>query len=128
MVRRISQTHAHTGVLIYVALAERYAELVPDSGISEHLGDAIWKPVIEQLTDSVKRERAVDGIVAAVETVAPSWRSTSRRRATTPMSCRTRSCCYEAGRIGSIKSDPDSISGAYMRLRVGAPRGMAAAY
>jgi putative membrane protein len=67
MVRRISQTHAHTGVLIYVALAERYAELVPDSGISEHLGDAIWKPVIEQLTDSVKRERAVDGIVAAVE-------------------------------------------------------------
>jgi putative membrane protein len=67
MARRIWQTRAHTGVLIYVALAERYAELVPDSGISEQLDDAIWKPVIVRLVESVKQGRAAEGIVAAVE-------------------------------------------------------------
>jgi len=66
--RRISQTRAHTGVLIYVALAERYAELVPDSGISEVIDDATWKPVIVELTEKVKQDRAVEGTVAAVET------------------------------------------------------------
>jgi putative membrane protein len=67
MARRISRTQARSSVLLYVALAERYVELVPGSGISEQLDDALWKPVIVRLTEGIKHNRTADGIVAAVE-------------------------------------------------------------
>jgi putative membrane protein len=67
LARRISYTRARTGVLIYVALAERYAELVPDAGIAELIDDAVWKPVIERLSAEVRVGRIADGLLAAVE-------------------------------------------------------------
>jgi putative membrane protein len=67
LARRISYTRARTGVLIYVALAERYAELVPDAGIAELIDDAVWKPVIERLSADVRAGRIADGLLAAVE-------------------------------------------------------------
>jgi putative membrane protein len=67
LARRISYTRARTGVLIYVALAERYAELVPDAAISEQIDDHALKPVIEHLVAKVREGRVADGVVEAIE-------------------------------------------------------------
>jgi putative membrane protein len=67
LVRHISYTRGRTGVLVYVALAERYAELVPDAGIAQHIDDAAWKPVIERLTAKLREGHIADAIIQAVE-------------------------------------------------------------
>ena len=67
LARRISYTRSRTGVLLYVALAERYAELVPDAGIAELISDSVWKPVIERLSAKAREGRIADGVIAAVE-------------------------------------------------------------
>jgi putative membrane protein len=67
LARRISYTHGRTGVLIYVALAERYAELVPDSAIAQQIDDAAFKPVIARLTGKLREGRIAEGLVEAVE-------------------------------------------------------------
>jgi putative membrane protein len=68
LARRISYTHSRTGVLIYVALAERFAELVPDAGIAELIDDATWKPVIARLMAKLTEARVGDALIEAVET------------------------------------------------------------
>jgi putative membrane protein len=65
--RRISHTRGRTGVLIYVALAERYAEIVPDAAIEEELGDHGFKPVVERLVAKLHDGQIADGVVEAVE-------------------------------------------------------------
>jgi putative membrane protein len=70
LARRISRTRDRTGILLYVALAERYAELVPDAGISDVIDDAAWKPAIERLLADVRQGRIADGVIGAVETAA----------------------------------------------------------
>ncbi|SDQ90552.1 putative membrane protein [Rhizobiales bacterium GAS113] len=67
LARRISYTRGRTGVLLYVALAERYSELVPDAGIAELIADSIWKPVIERLSAKVRQGQIADGVIAAIE-------------------------------------------------------------
>ncbi|MBV8448587.1 MAG: TPM domain-containing protein [Hyphomicrobiales bacterium] len=67
LARRISYTQARTGILIYIALAERFAELVPDAGISGLIDDASWKPVIERLRMRLREGRIADGLIDAVE-------------------------------------------------------------
>ncbi|SEC38126.1 putative membrane protein [Rhizobiales bacterium GAS191] len=67
LARRISYTRGRTGVLLYVALAERYSELVPDAGIAELIADSIWKPVIERLSAKVRQGHIADGVIAAIE-------------------------------------------------------------
>jgi putative membrane protein len=67
LARRISYTQARTGILIYVALAERFAELVPDAAVAELIDDASWKPVIERLSATLREGRIADGVIEAVE-------------------------------------------------------------
>jgi putative membrane protein len=67
LARRISHTRARTGVLVYVALAEHYAELVPDAGISDIIDDQLWKPVVERLKARLREGRIADGIIEIIE-------------------------------------------------------------
>lgn len=67
LARRISFTRARTGVLIYVALAERYAELVPDAAIAEQIDEHTFKPVIERLIGKLREGRVADGLIEAIE-------------------------------------------------------------
>jgi putative membrane protein len=69
LARRISYTQARTGVLLYVALAEHFAELVPDAAVAELIDDASWKPVIERLTAKLREERVADALIEAVEAI-----------------------------------------------------------
>jgi putative membrane protein len=69
MARNIHVTSARTGVLLFVSLAERYAEVVADSGINARVDQETWNATVAGLVDHARRDRLADGFIAAIATV-----------------------------------------------------------
>jgi putative membrane protein len=63
----LDRTENRTGVLIFAAAAERYAEIVADAGINAKVAPQVWDAAIADLTSGIKGNRAGDGFVAAIE-------------------------------------------------------------
>jgi len=59
-------TEERTGILIFVSLGERYAEIVADTGIDEKVEKTIWKESVEGLVAEIRRGRLADGLVATI--------------------------------------------------------------
>jgi putative membrane protein len=60
-------TSQRTGVLIFVAVAERYAEIVADAVINEKVAPETWQNIVDALIAAIKAGRPTDGFVAAIE-------------------------------------------------------------
>ena len=60
-------TAGRTGVLIFVSVAERYAEVLADSGINAKVPEGTWQGIVDHLTTDLADGRAVDGFVHAIE-------------------------------------------------------------
>src|SRR5262249_4163824 len=60
-------TEARTGVLIFASVAERYAEIIADTGIHAKVGNEVWEQAIAALVAAIKAGRPGDGFIAAVE-------------------------------------------------------------
>jgi putative membrane protein len=69
LARGLTQTRERTGVLIYVALAERYAEVRADSGIAAKVDDEIWRKLVTQLIADIRADRLVSGLETAIGAV-----------------------------------------------------------
>ncbi|HEX3367028.1 TPM domain-containing protein [Phenylobacterium sp.] len=57
-------TEARTGVMIFVSLGERMAELIADEGIADHVEPHVWDKAMTALTEGLKRgdpEAAFEG-------------------------------------------------------------------
>lgn len=67
--RGVMRTRGRTGVLLYIALQERYAEILADSGIDGKVEAQTWQDVIEPLLDAAAKGRLRDGLIGAVEAV-----------------------------------------------------------
>ena len=67
LLRGIGRTRGRTGVLIFVALAERYARVVADEGIAARVGQAEWQGAVDSLVEHMRDGRIADGFVAAIE-------------------------------------------------------------
>ena len=63
----IHLTEKRTGVLIFASAAERYAEIVADSGINAKVAPDAWAGAVAALVGAIKAGRPGDGFVAAVE-------------------------------------------------------------
>ncbi len=63
------RTAGRTGVLIYLSLAERRAEIVADEAILKVTDDHTWGEAMEALIKDVREGRPADGICAAIERV-----------------------------------------------------------
>ena len=61
-------TEQRTGVLIFVSLMERRAEIIADAGISAKVDDAVWQAAMEKLVGEIRAGRLADGLIAAIET------------------------------------------------------------
>jgi putative membrane protein len=62
----IHLTERRTGVLIFASVAERYAEIVADSGINAKVTPDVWASAIAAMISAIKAERPGDGFVTAV--------------------------------------------------------------
>jgi len=63
----IHLTEHRTGVLIFASVAERYAEIVADSGINAKVQPEAWSKAIAAMISAIKDGRPGDGFVAAVK-------------------------------------------------------------
>jgi putative membrane protein len=63
----IHLTEQRTGVLIFASVAERYAEIVADSGINAKVQPEVWSKAIAAMISAIKAGRPGDGFVAAIE-------------------------------------------------------------
>ena len=63
------KTRGRTGVLLYLSLAERRAEIVADEAIASKVAPEVWGEAMAALIDEVKRGRPGDGMVLAVEKI-----------------------------------------------------------
>ncbi len=64
--KNLHKTPDRTGVMIFVSLDERMAELIADEGIAEHVGPHVWDKAMAALTDGLKHGRVEAGFEAAV--------------------------------------------------------------
>ncbi len=69
LTRNIHITEARTGVLIFVSLAERYAEVIADSGIDAHVPQDTWNAVVADLVAAARHGSLAAGFVAAIDAV-----------------------------------------------------------
>lgn len=64
--RGLNETEERTGVLIFVSLNDRRAEVLADSGINAKVDASAWSDVVTDLVAGVVAGRPGDGIVAAI--------------------------------------------------------------
>ena len=66
LAHNLHATPSRTGVLIFVSLAERHAEIIADAGIAAHVPDDFWEKTVDALTAEIAVGRLADGLVHAV--------------------------------------------------------------
>lgn len=64
--RGLARTRNRTGVLLYVARQERFAEVLADSGIEAKIDAERWRMIIEPLVKEAAAGRLTEGVIAAV--------------------------------------------------------------
>ena len=67
VVQNLHTTDGRTGVLIFVSLAERYAEIVADKAIHKKVAGGTWKSIVDKLTSDMAQDKPADGFVHAIE-------------------------------------------------------------
>ena len=67
--RGLTRTKGRTGVLLYIALQERYAEVLADTGIDGLVDDGVWRGIIEALLAAAREDRLTEGLIKAVDAV-----------------------------------------------------------
>ena len=63
------RTHGRTGVLIYLSLAERRAEIVADDAIASKVSPEVWGAAMATLIGEIRNGRAAAGLIGAVTQV-----------------------------------------------------------
>lgn len=69
LVQNLHTTAGRTGVLLFVSVAERHAEIVADKGIDAVVPPGTWKKIIDGLTAAIGEGHSADGFVAAIAAI-----------------------------------------------------------
>ena len=65
--RGLSLTRGRTGILLYLSLAERHAEIVTDLGVLRHIAPAAWDGILADLVTALGRGAVEAGLTVTVE-------------------------------------------------------------
>jgi len=63
------RTQGATGVLIYLSMAERRAEIIADATIAAKVSPEVWGDAMHAMLDHFRDARVADGMIAGVEAV-----------------------------------------------------------
>lgn len=66
LAQNLHTTAGRTGVLIFVSVAERYVEILADTGIRERVPPSEWQGIVDNLTEAIRMGHAADGFVNAI--------------------------------------------------------------
>jgi putative membrane protein len=67
LVQNLHTTEGRTGILIFVSVAERYAEILADAAVHKKVPSRVWQGIVDQLTAEIAVGRTGDGFVHAIE-------------------------------------------------------------
>ena len=67
--RAAGRTAGKTGILIYLSLAERRAEIIADEAILKITDDHTWGEAMHALLEEVREGKVAEGICAAIERI-----------------------------------------------------------
>ncbi|CAM3090656.1 MULTISPECIES: TPM domain-containing protein [Methylobacterium] len=67
--RGLSRTRSRTGVLLYLSLAERHAEIVTDLGVLGRIPAQAWDGILAELGGALARGEIEGGLTVAVERI-----------------------------------------------------------
>jgi putative membrane protein len=69
--KRVDRTSRRTGILLYISLLEREAEVVADSGIDPAAATPAWRQAVAGIAESVRRGEDGVAVAARVRGLAP---------------------------------------------------------
>jgi len=69
LAQNLYTTVGHTGVLLFVSVAEGFAEIIADAAIHEKVGNAAWEAIVADLADRIGGGAAADGLIDAIATI-----------------------------------------------------------
>jgi len=67
VIRGLARKKERTGVLIFVSLAERYARIIADEGISSRVRQPQWQGAVDTLIVHMREGRVADGFINAID-------------------------------------------------------------
>ena len=59
-------TQQRTGVLIFASIAERYVEIIADSGINDKVSPDVWDKAVKGMIAKIKQDQPVEGFLEAI--------------------------------------------------------------
>jgi putative membrane protein len=59
-------TQQRTGVLIFASVAERYVEIIADSGINDKVSPEVWDKAVKGMIAKIKQGQVVEGFLEAI--------------------------------------------------------------
>jgi putative membrane protein len=65
--RGIARKKERSGILIFVSLAERYARIVADEGISNRVPQSEWQAAVDALIAHMRSGHVAEGFITAIE-------------------------------------------------------------
>lgn len=66
LAQNLHTTAGSTGVLIFLSVAERYAEVLADERINRQVPPGTWQAIVDELTAGIGEARATDALIAAI--------------------------------------------------------------
>jgi putative membrane protein len=69
LAHNIHLTGERTGVLLFLSMEERYAEVIADSGIDARVGQEDWDRIVGLLVSHAGKDRLAEGFCEAVREV-----------------------------------------------------------
>jgi putative membrane protein len=66
LAQNLHTTVGRTGVLIFVSVGERFAEILADAAIHAKVPESEWQTIVGDLTDHIGKGQAGDGFVQAI--------------------------------------------------------------
>lgn len=70
--KRVHRTTRQTGILLYISLLEREAEIVADSGIDAAAATSAWRQAVAAIQEAVEREEDGVAVAAKVRDLGPA--------------------------------------------------------
>lgn len=67
LARNVHTTAHRTGILLFVSLAEHYAEVIADAGINQHVKQEEWNTIVSTLIHHASRRQVAEGFVVAID-------------------------------------------------------------
>lgn len=65
-VKGVHLTRDRTGIMIFVSVAERYVEIIADSGISAKVDTEVWRDVVAEFVANIRANEIAKGYLAAI--------------------------------------------------------------